>query len=114
MKSTRVSINRKAFTQSSRNLKRARRLYIRLCTPAILASTDDSVVHQVAKNMINSGLYASTTSVNWHDMRYRIARMMFNLERGSFGSTQVGEFSFWLTRNGFGQNFRRSRKIQTA
>jgi len=106
--------HRSVFTQSNARLKRARQLYIKLCTPAILASHDDAVMDRVAKRLVESGLYAAASIANKHDMRYRIARIIFNLERQSFGGTELGEWSFWLTRNGFGQNFRRIKKTVAA
>jgi len=99
------------FTRSNNRLKRARRLYVRLCMNAVLESTDDSVLDHMGKRMAACGLYAAASIQNKHDMRYRIVRIIFNLQRGSFGATQLGEWSFWCIRNGFSPtSFRRNKK----
>jgi len=105
-----ISTHRAKLTWSSKRLKRARRLYIRLCKQSILQSDGTAVIDHVATRMAESGLYAAASITNKRDLRYRIARTLFNLERGSFGSTKVGEWSFWLTRNGFNQDFGRKLK----
>jgi hypothetical protein len=85
---------------------------VTLCRAAILASIDDSIVDYVGKRMVEGGLYAPSSVSNKHDMRYRITRMIFNLERGSFGPTQLGQFHFWCIRNGFGPTtFKRKQAI---
>lgn len=106
-----ISKQRSILTRSSARLRRARRLYVRLGIKAVLESTNDSVMDHMAKRMAASGLYAAASISNKHDMRFRIARMIFNLQRKSFGGTQAGEWTFWCIRNGFSPtSFHRVKK----
>ena len=71
------------------------------------------MLEHMTGQMIRSGMYARPTGwsrprkteLQEKDFRYRIARWLFNIERGSCGSTKLGEWTNWLRLNGFNWNF---------
>jgi hypothetical protein len=108
-----VKNHRRRFIDANARLRRGRRLYVFLCRHAVHASTDDSVLIHMSNRMMKAGLYAAhvhlrddrARAAQSRDYRYRIARWMFNIERGSYGQARPREWTDWLRANGFSWNF---------
>ena len=104
---------RKTFTKANKALREARREYIDQKRHQIIASKDDDVINHVAFEMIELGLYAKPVSApNWRDFRFAIARAIYRIERETWGVDVIGEWWFWLSRNGFDSNF--GRKVRQS
>ena len=111
---------RAVFTKSHAQLRALRREHIDAHRHAILTSTSNTVIHQVALDMINLGLYAKpprlpSSDKSFRDFRFSIARAMWQIDKQIWGKDKVGNWWFWLPRNGFGPNFNRNpQQIKTA
>lgn len=108
---------RVVFTKSHAQLKKARREHINQRRHAILASKGNDMIHRVAREMIEMGLYAPTarparTDKALHDYRYAIVRAIYRIDIEIWGKSEVGNWFFWLNRNGFDLNFGRNLKPQ--
>ncbi len=106
---------RAVFTKSHAQLRQARREHINQRRHAILASTGNDVIHEVAQEMVEMGLYAPTarplrTEKSMHDSRFAIVRAIYRIDMEIWGKNAVGDWYFWLTRNGFDLNFGRNLK----
>lgn len=107
-----VRSHRDTLNWSSARIRRARRLYLRLCAPLALQAIDDSVMERMIRRMYESGLYAMPASgqIPWRDGRYRIARHLYKMA-GSPQSSGFG-WSIWCRANGFGRDFNKSAPPQ--
>lgn len=106
---------RKAFTKSNAQLKQLRHDYINENRQEILSSTGNEVIHQKAMEMFETGLYASPAILPksdkaFQDMRFSIVRAIYRIDVEIWGKNVVGEWWFWLPRNGFDHRFGRNLK----
>ena len=106
---------RAAFTKSHAQLRAARHEHINHRRHDILASKGNAVIHEVAREMVEMGLYAAPlrparTEKALRDYRFAIVRAIYRIDVEIWGKDTVGNWFFWLTRNGFDLNFGRNLK----
>jgi hypothetical protein len=106
---------RAIFTKSHAQLRAARRDHLNERRHAILTSKGNEVIHAVAREMVELGLYAeplrpAKTEKALHDYRFAIVRAIYRIDVEIWGRDAVGDWYFWLTRNGFDLNFGRNLK----
>ena len=99
---------RKTFTKANKALREARREFINTKRHDILSSENDDVINHVAYEMIELGLYAKPASApNWRDFRFSIVRAIWQIDKQIWGADVIGNWWFWLSKNGFNNNFGR-------
>ena len=103
--------HRRQFNASAKRLRRARRLYLRLCTPAIMACEDNTVLHHVIQRMNDHELYKKMAKICWREQRYSICRYLW---RQAGGNSHSAHWFFWLKQNGFDHNFNRNLNVSKA
>ena len=111
-----IQRHQSAHSYSAKRLRRARRLYFRLCLPAVLASTDNSVMVAMTGKMIERGLYAQPGgSVPWRDFRFKIVRHFYWASTTPAERKRLWHWMNWCRENGWDGNMNRVKPVaQTA
>lgn len=102
---------------SSKRLRRARRLYFRLCAPAVLSAVDNDLMVVMTRKMIERGLYAHNpaTSIPFRDFRFKIVRHLYWMKTTPEERKRLWHWMNWCRANGFDGNMNRIKPIaQTA
>ena len=106
---------RAVFTKSHAQLRAERRKHIDQRRHAIIQSQGNALLHATITEMIEAGLYAKPLSPpksdrSFQDYRFSVARAIWQIEKSIWGKDEVGEWFFWLKRNGFDLSFGRNLK----
>ena len=103
---------RKQFTIAHKHLREARRAFVLDHRGAILLSEGCDYMDELAKQMIEEGLYADPGKYPpLKDYRFSILRILWSVEKEMFGENTVGGWHFWIPRNQFNWRFYRNAKI---
>lgn len=108
-----IAKQRSLHSSSAKRLRRARRLYMRLCMKAVLESKDDRVMHAMILKMKEHGLYIIPDTICWRSFRFSICRYLWR--HALQQDPRCGDWHFWYRRMGFDNNFSREHlSVQIA
>lgn len=107
----RILQQRRQLESANRRLRRARRLYVRFCTPALMSCATNAVMDAMTRHMVERKLYAQPEGkpICWRSYRYTILRHLYR-QHGSPGS----HWSFWYQSLGYDHNFNKVRPARIA
>jgi hypothetical protein len=101
--------HRRQVSFSAKRLRSARRLYVHLCSKALIEATDNSVMTDMTLKMRERQLYADQAPLPcWREYRFRILRYLWK-QKG-----QGCEWHFWYRSQGYDQNFSKVRQSRIA
>lgn len=96
---SRITRQRTFFSRSAKDLRRARRLYMRLIRASVMLDRSGNQIYIYAKRMRKVGLYAPLTPYKF--IACSILKHAYKTDRNSAQTHKIYTFEVWLRRNGW-------------